>query len=73
MVFFRQTPSNNGIFLVRYQSKIRDTGMLMPPLVSSMPTTTYVAMQLRRCTQRSATLLQNVMPLHFITYAMSLE
>ncbi len=34
--------TQSGIFLVRYRTKIRDAGMLMPALVSSMPMSSYV-------------------------------
>jgi hypothetical protein len=36
-VQFRTKLTQSGIFLVRYQTKIRDAGMPMPALLSSMP------------------------------------
>jgi hypothetical protein len=36
--------TQSGIFLVRYRTKIRDAGMLMPALVSSMPMPSYAVL-----------------------------
>ncbi len=36
-VLYRTMLTQSGIFLVRYRTKIRDAGMPMPALVSSMP------------------------------------
>ncbi len=47
-VRYRTKLTQSGIFLVRYQTKIRDAGMTMPALVSSMPMPSYVF--LHRCT-----------------------
>jgi hypothetical protein len=40
-VWYRTKLTQSGIFLVRYQTKIRDAGMPMPALVSSMPMPSY--------------------------------
>jgi hypothetical protein len=41
-VQYRTKLTQTGIFLVRYRTKIRDAGMPMPALVSSMPMPSYV-------------------------------
>ncbi len=38
---YRTKLTQSGIFLVRYRTKIRDAGMPMPALVSSMPMPSY--------------------------------
>jgi hypothetical protein len=40
-VQYRTKLTQSGIFLVRYQTKIRDAVMPMPALVSSMPMPSY--------------------------------
>jgi hypothetical protein len=40
-VRYRTKLTQSGIFLVRYRTKIRDAGMPMPALVSSMPMPRY--------------------------------
>jgi hypothetical protein len=40
-VRYRSKVTQSGIFLVRYRTKIRDNGMPMPALVSSMPMLSY--------------------------------
>ncbi len=40
-VRYRNKLMQSGIFLVRYRTKIRDAGMPMPALVSSMPMPSY--------------------------------
>jgi hypothetical protein len=40
-VRYRTNLTQSGIFLVRYQTKIRDAGMPMPALVFSMPMPRY--------------------------------
>ncbi len=42
-VRYRTKLTQSGIFLVRYWTKIRDAGMLMPALVSSMPMPSYAS------------------------------
>ncbi len=41
-VWYRTKLTQSGIFLVRYRTKVRDAGMPMPALVSSMPMPSYV-------------------------------
>jgi hypothetical protein len=45
-VRYRTKLTQSGIFLVRYRTKIRDTGMPMPALVSSMPMPSYAVILL---------------------------
>ncbi len=40
-VWYRTKLTQSGIFLVRYQTKIRDAGIPMPAFVSSMPMPSY--------------------------------
>ncbi len=40
-VRYRTKLTQSGIFLVQYLTKIRDAGMPMPALVSSMPMPSY--------------------------------
>jgi hypothetical protein len=46
MVQYQTKLRQSGIFWVRYQTEIIDAGMLMPPLVSSMPMPSYADMEL---------------------------
>jgi hypothetical protein len=41
-VWYRTKLTQSGIFIVRHLTKIRDAGMPMPALVSSMPMPSYV-------------------------------
>ncbi len=54
-VRYRTKLTQSGIFLVRYQTKIRDAGMPMPALVSSMPMPSYA-----RYSQSQGSLLDDV-------------
>ncbi len=45
-VRYRTKLTQSGIFLVRYQTKIRYAGMPMPALISSMPMPSYGIRQL---------------------------
>jgi hypothetical protein len=45
-VWYRTKLTQSGIFLVQYRTKIRDAGMPMPALVSSMPMPSYDTYQI---------------------------